>query len=143
MGIRQYKPVTAGRRFASVSDFAEITDRKKPPEPSLLRPQRRKSGRNNQGFITTRHRGGGHKKHYRIIDFKRDKDNIPAKVVAIEYDPNRSCRIALLSYADGEKRYILAPEGLKAGDALMSGTDVEPRLGNSLPLRKIPTGRPS
>src|SRR5712691_1672746 len=132
MGIRQYKPVTAGRRFASVSDFAEITDRHKPPEESLLRPQRRKSGRNNQGFITTRHRGGGHKKHYRIIDFKRDKDNIPAKVFAIEYDPNRSARIALLHYADGEKRYILAPDGLKAGDSVFSGPEVEPRLGNCL-----------
>lgn len=142
MGIRVYKPVSKGRRFSSVSDFAEITDRRKPPEQSLLRPQRRTSGRNNQGFITVRHRGGGHKKHYRVIDFKRDKDNIPAKVASVEYDPNRSARIALLHYADGEKRYILAPDGLKAGDTLLSGTDVEPRLGNCLPLRKIPTGMP-
>jgi large subunit ribosomal protein L2 len=140
MGIRPYKPVSAGRRFASVSDFAEITDRRKKPEESLLRPARRKSGRNNQGFITTRHRGGGHKRHYRVIDFKRSKDNIPARVAAIEYDPNRSSRIALLHYADGEKRYILAPEGLKAGDTVVSGVDAEPRVGNSLPLRKIPTG---
>ena len=140
MGIRQYRPVSAGRRFASVSDFAEITDRHKRPEESLLVPQRKHSGRNNQGFITVRHRGGGHKQHYRIIDFKRRKDNIPARVAAIEYDPNRSSRIALLHYADGEKRYILAPDGLKASDTVLSGPDVEPRLGNSLPLRKIPTG---
>jgi large subunit ribosomal protein L2 len=142
MGIRQYKPVTAGRRFSSVSDFAEITDRRRPPEESLLLPMRRKSGRNNQGCITVRHRGGGHKRHYRVIDFKRDKDGIPAKVAAIEYDPNRSSRIALLHYVDGEKRYILAPNGLKAGDEVMSGGDVEPRTGNCLPLRKIPTGMP-
>ncbi len=103
-------------------------------------PFRRNSGRNNQGVITVRHRGGGHRRHYRLIDFKRDKDNIPAKVAAIEYDPNRSSRIALLHYKDGEKRYILAPDGLKAGDIVLSGPDVEPRLGNTLPLRKIPTG---
>ena len=140
MGIRIYRPVSKGRRFSSVSDFAEITDRRKLPEESLLVPQRRTSGRNNSGKITVRHRGGGHKKHYRLIDFKRDKDNIPAKVAAIEYDPNRSSRIALLHYADGEKRYILAPDGLKAGDTLLSGPDAEPRLGNCLPLNKIPTG---
>lgn len=140
MGIRVYKPVTAGRRFSSVSDFAEITDRHKRPEKSLLRRLRRGSGRNNQGFITARHRGGGHKRHYRLIDFKRDKDNIAARVMFIEYDPNRSARIALLHYADGEKRYILAPDGLKAGDTVVSGPEAEPRLGNCLPLRKIPTG---
>ena len=111
MGIRQYKPVTAGRRFASVSDFAEITDRHKRPEESLLRPQRRKSGRNNQGFITARHRGGGHKRKYRIIDWRRnDRDGQPATVTHIEYDPNRSARIALVKYEDGEKRYFLAPD---------------------------------
>jgi large subunit ribosomal protein L2 len=140
MGIRQYKPVSKGRRFASVSDFAEITDRRKKPEESLLVPLKKKAGRNNQGFITSRHRGGGHRRHYRIIDFARGKDGIPAKVVSIEYDPNRSSRIALLCYADGEKRYILAPEGLKAGDTVQSGPEAEPRLGNCLPLRKIPTG---
>jgi len=140
MGIRVYKPVSKGRRFSSVSDFAEITDRRKKPEETLLVKQLRKSGRNNQGFITVRHRGGGHKKHYRLIDFKRDKDNVPAKVAAIEYDPNRSARIALLHYADGEKRYILAPDGLKAGETIMSGPEVEPRPGNCLPLNKIPTG---
>jgi large subunit ribosomal protein L2 len=140
MGIRVYKPVSAGRRFASVSDFAEITDRHRKPEKTLTVPFRRNSGRNNQGVITVRHRGGGHRRHYRLIDFKRDKDYIPAKVAAIEYDPNRSARIALLHYKDGEKRYILAPDGLKAGDVVVSGPEVEPRLGNTLPLRKIPTG---
>jgi large subunit ribosomal protein L2 len=142
MGLRYYKPVTAGRRFATVSDFSEITDRKKEAEKTLVVPIRRRSGRNHQGFITVRHRGGGHRRHYRIIDFKRDKDNIEAKVASIEYDPNRSARIALLHYSDGEKRYILAPDGLKAGDRVLSGLDIEPRVGNSLPLRKIPTGLP-
>lgn len=140
MGIRIYKPVSKGRRFSSVSDYAEITDRQRKPEESLLVKHKRGSGRNHHGFITVRHRGGGHRRHYRLIDFKRDKDNIPGNVVAIEYDPNRSCRIALLHYKDGEKRYILAPEGLKAGDIVLSGPEVEPRLGNCLPLRKIPTG---
>jgi len=140
MGIRYYKPTTPGRRGASVSDFAEITDRKKKPEKSLLVRYKKKGGRNNQGKITARHRGGGHKRMYRIIDFKRDKDSIPAKVVSIEYDPCRSARIALLHYADGEKRYILAPEGLKAGDQVMSGPDAEPSIGNCLPLEKIPPG---
>ena len=140
MGIRQYKPVTPGRRKSSVSDFSEITDRRRPPEKSLLRPVKKHAGRNNQGVITSRHRGGGHKRQYRIIDFKRKKDNVPAKVVAVEYDPNRSSRIALLHYADGEKRYILAPDGLKADDIVSSGPEVEPRLGNCLPLRKIPRG---
>src|SRR5436190_7319024 len=123
MGIRYYKPTTPGRRGASVSDFAEITDRKKKPEKSLLKPKPKKGGRNFQGVITTRFRGGGHKQQYRIIDFKRVKDNMPAVVESIEYDPNRTCRIALLKYEDGEKTYILAPEGLKAGDQVMSGGD--------------------
>jgi len=126
MGIRYYKPTTPGRRQGSVSDFSEITDRKKKPEKSLLEPKRKKGGRNNQGVICTRFRGGGHKRMYRIIDFKRRKDNVWATVVSIEYDPNRSARIALLQYEDGEKRYILAPEGLKAGDRIISGADVEP-----------------
>lgn len=140
MGIRNYKPVTPGRRGASVSDFSEITDRKKQPEKSLLIRYKKKGGRNNQGKVTTRHRGGGHKRMYRLIDFKRDKDAIPGKVASIEYDPNRSSRIALLHYTDGEKRYILAPEGLKAGDIVLSGEDVEPNIGNCLPLSKIPLG---
>jgi large subunit ribosomal protein L2 len=140
MGIRQYKPTTPGRRQGSVSDFAEITDRKKKPEKSLLHPLRKTGGRNNQGVICTRFRGGGHKRMYRIIDFKRRKDGVWATVVAIEYDPNRSSRIALLQYEDGEKAYILAPEGLKAGDKVISGEEVEPRVGNCIPLRRIPLG---
>ena len=140
MGIRYYKPTTPGRRQGSVSDFAEITDRKKKPEKSLVVPKRKSGGRNNQGIVTSRFRGGGHKKMYRLIDFKRQKDNVWANVVAIEYDPNRSSRIALLHYEDGTKNYILAPEGLKAGDRVISGTDVEPRVGNTMPLRRIPLG---
>ncbi len=140
MGIRKYKPTTPGRRGASVSDFAEITDRKKKPEKSLLEPKPKKGGRNNQGVITSRFRGGGHKRMYRIIDFKRRKDNVWATVVSVEYDPNRSARIALLQYEDGQKSYILAPEGLKAGDRLMSGEEAEPRVGNCMPLRKVPPG---
>jgi large subunit ribosomal protein L2 len=140
MGIRYYKPTSPGRRHGAVSDFAEITDRKKEPEKSLLEPYVRSGGRNNQGIITSRHRGGGHKRMYRIIDFKRDKDNVWGTVLAIEYDPNRSARIALVEYEDGERRYHLAPEGLKAGDKIISGENVEPRLGNCLPLRKIPLG---
>ncbi len=120
MGIRYYKPTTAGRRGGSVSDFAEITDRKKKPEKSLLRPKPKKGGRNFQGVVCTRFRGGGHKQMYRIIDFKRRKDNVWATVVSIEYDPNRTARIALLQYEDGEKAYILAPDGLKAGDRVIS-----------------------
>ncbi len=138
MGIRQYKPTSAGRRNASVSDFAEITDRKKAPEKSLLKRLKKSSGRNFQGKITSRHRGGGHKRMYRVIDFHRAKDGVPAKVAFIEYDPNRSARIALLHYADGEKRYILAPEGLKAGDVIESGASVEPKVGNCMPLSAIP-----
>src|SRR5262249_38107933 len=140
MPIRQYKPTTPGRRQGSVSDFSELTDRKKKPEKSLLRPKPKKGGRNNQGIVCTRFRGGGHKRKYRIIDFKRRKDDVWGTVVAIEYDPNRSARIALLQYEDGEKTYILAPEGLKAGDRVMSGEKSEPRVGNCLPLTKIPLG---
>ena len=140
MGIRQYKPVTPGRRQGSVSDFSDITDRKKKPEKSLCVPLKKKGGRNNQGIITVRFRGGGHKRMYRLIDFKRSKDGVPANVVGIEYDPNRSSRIALVQYQDGQKAYILAPEGLKAGDTIQNGEDSEPRVGNCLPLRKIPLG---
>jgi large subunit ribosomal protein L2 len=140
MGIRFYKPVTAGRRGASVSDFAEITDRKKRPEKDLTVRFKKKGGRNNQGKITALHRGGGHKRLYRFIDFKRDKDGVAATVTHIEYDPNRSSRIALLQYADGEKRYILAPEGLVAGNVIESGESVEPIVGNCMPLGGIPLG---
>jgi large subunit ribosomal protein L2 len=140
MGIRHYKPTTPGRRQGSVSDFAELTDRKRKPEKSLLRPHPKKGGRNNQGLTCTRFRGRGHKRMYRIIDFKRRKDGVWANVVAVEYDPNRSARIALLEYEDGEKTYILSPEGLKAGDRLMSGAEAEPKIGNCLPLRRIPLG---
>src|SRR5437588_1351965 len=141
MGVRYYNPTSAGRRQGSVSDFAGITDRKKKPEKSLLRPHPKKGGRNNQGITCTRFRGGGHKRMYRIIDFKRIKDKVWATVVAIEYDPNRSARIALLQYEDGQKTYILAPEGLKAGDKIISGVaGIEPRVGNCMPLRTIPLG---
>src|SRR6516225_2329443 len=140
MGIRTYKPTTAGRRQGSVLDFAEITDRQKQPEKSLLRAKPKKGGRNNQGVICTRFRGGGHKQMYRIIDFKRRKDDVWATVESIEYDPNRSSRIALLKYEDGTKSYILAPEGLKAGDRLLSGNNAEPRIGNCMSLRKVPLG---
>jgi large subunit ribosomal protein L2 len=140
MGIRYYRPTSAGRRGASVSDFSEITDRRKPPEKSLLVRLPKSSGRNVHGKITARHRGGGARKLYRVIDFKRTRDGIPARVAAIEYDPNRTCRIALLHYVDGAKAYILAPEGLKAGDRVESGATVEPNLGNCLPLENIPPG---
>jgi large subunit ribosomal protein L2 len=140
MGIRYYKPTTPGRRGASVSDFSDITDRKKKPEKSLLVPLKKKGGRNNQGIITSRFRGGGHKRMYRLIDFKRRKDDAAATVVAIEYDPNRSSRIALLQYADGVKSYILAPEGLKAGDSVRSGPSAEPRVGHCMTLKQIPLG---
>jgi large subunit ribosomal protein L2 len=140
MGIRQYKPTTPGRREGSVSDFSDLTDRKKKPEKSLLRPKPKKGGRNNQGVICTRFRGGGHKQKYRIIDFKRRKDGPPGTVVAIEYDPNRSARIALLSYADGEKRYILHPNGLTVGTKVLSGPDADILVGNALPLRNVPAG---
>lgn len=140
MGIRKYKPTSAGRRQGSVSDFSEITDRKRKPEKSLLRPLVKSGGRNNQGVTTSRFRGGGHKRKYRVIDFRRLKDDVNAKIIAIEYDPNRTCRIALIEYADGEKSYILAPEGLKAGDDVMSGQSVEPKVGNCMPLGSIPLG---
>ncbi|MDY7012749.1 MAG: 50S ribosomal protein L2 [Cyanobacteriota bacterium] len=138
MGIRSYRPMTPGTRQASVSDFAEITKGK--PEKSLTRHKHNKKGRNNRGVITSRHRGGGHKRLYRQIDFRRDKHNIPAKVAAIEYDPNRNARIALLYYQDGEKRYILAPTGIKVGSFVISGLDAPFEIGNALPLSKIPLG---
>ncbi len=138
MGIKKYRPVTPTMRFKTGYTFEEIT--KSRPEKSLIKPLPKKAGRNNQGRITCRHRGGGHKRHYRIIDFKRNKYDIPAKVAAIEYDPNRSARIALLYYADGEKRYILAPLGLKVGDSVMSGKKAEIKVGNALPLEKMPLG---
>ncbi len=138
MGIKRFKPYTPSRRFMTVSDFAEIT--KTEPEKSLTVGFVRGTGRNNQGRITCRHKGGGHKRRYRIIDFKRNKIGVPAKVAAIEYDPNRSARIALLVYADGEKRYILWPEGLKVGDTVVAGPDAEIKVGNALPLRHIPVG---
>src|SRR5712691_6375248 len=138
MAIRKYKPTTPGRRGASVSDFKEIT--RSHPEKSLTKPLKRKAGRNAYGRITTRHQGGGHKRQYRTIDFKRNKDGIPAKVATIEYDPNRSARIALLHYADGEKRYILAPQGLSVGDRVQSGSGADIRPGNALPLASIPVG---
>lgn len=138
MPVKTYKPTSPGRRGMSVSTFEEITRTK--PEKSLLAPLKQKAGRNNQGRITVRHRGGGHKQRYRIIDFKRDKYGVPAKVSSIEYDPNRTARIALLTYRDGEKRYILAPVGLKVGDQVMSGPEAEIRVGNSLPILRIPLG---
>lgn len=138
MGIRRYKPTSAGRRNMSVSTFEEITKDK--PEKSLLEPLRKSGGRNNNGRITVRHRGGGNKRHYRVIDFKRNKFGMSAKVIGIEYDPNRSARIALLEYTDGEKRYIIAPVGLKDGDTVMSGPEADIRPGNALPLRNIPLG---
>ena len=139
MGIRKYKPTSAGRRGASVSDFAELTPGAK-PEKKLMKPLRKKGGRNNQGKITCRHRGGGHKRMYRLIDFKRNKDGVNAVVDSIQYDPNRSARIALLNYQDGEKRYILAPDGLKKGDTVQSGPDAPPNVGNAMPLKNIPLG---
>src|SRR6476469_1836388 len=138
MPVRTYKPTSPGRRGMSVSSFDEITRTK--PERSLLEKKVSTAGRNNQGRMTSRHRGGGVKRRYRVIDFKRDKFGVPAKVFSIEYDPNRSARIALLHYLDGAKRYILAPQGLKVGDMVMSGPEAEIRVGNALPLRNIPTG---
>jgi large subunit ribosomal protein L2 len=138
MALKKYKPTSPGRRFQSVSDFAEIT--KKDPEKSLLAPLHKTGGRNNNGRITTRHQGGGHKRQYRLIDFKRKKDGIPAKVATIEYDPNRSARIALLHYADGEKRYILCPGKLAVGDTVTSGPGSDIKPGNCLALSDIPTG---
>ena len=139
MGIRRYKPVTPGRRGATVSDFADLTRGAK-PEKGLMVPKRKTGGRNNQGRITARHRGGGHKQMYRLIDFRRNKDGVPAKVDSIQYDPNRSARIALLHYVDGEKRYILCPAGLEVGTEVLSGADAPPNVGNCLPLKNIPPG---
>lgn len=138
MAVKKYKPTTSGRRHATVSDFSVLT--KKRPEKSLTRPLKRDAGRNVNGRITRRHSGGGHKRLYRIIDFKRLKDGIPAKVEAIEYDPNRNARIALISYKDGKKSYIIAPLKLKAGDTVMSGEKADIKVGNALPLKNIPIG---
>ena len=138
MPVRRYKPTSPGRRFMSVSTFEEITKSK--PEKSLTTPVTKKGGRNNRGRITTRHQGGGHKRLYRVIDFKRQKDGIPAKVASIEYDPNRSARIALLHYADGAKSYILAPAQLRVGSTVESGPSADIKVGNALPLDNIPTG---
>ena len=138
MGIKNYKPTSPGRRFMTTETFDDVT--RTEPERSLVEPVKRKGGRNNNGRVTTRHQGGGHKRRYRVIDFKRDKDGVPAKVAHIEYDPNRSARIALLHYADGEKRYIVAPQGLKVGDTVESGPKADIKAGNALPLESIPTG---
>lgn len=138
MGIKKFKPTSNGRRNMTGSDFAEITKTK--PEKSLLASKSKTAGRNSYGHITVRHRGGGHKRQYRIIDFKRNKDNVPATVKAIEYDPNRSANIALLVYADGTKSYILAPKGLEVGQKVQSGKDADIKVGNALPLENIPVG---
>src|SRR3978361_748028 len=139
MAIRRYKPITPGRRGSSVADFVEVT--RTPPEKSLVRPLPKKGGRNNQGRIPPRHQGGGHKRAYRVVDFRRyDKDGVPAKVAHIEYDPNRTARIALLHYADGEKRYIIAPVGIGQGTAIEAGPTADIKPGNNLPLRNIPGG---
>jgi large subunit ribosomal protein L2 len=138
MAIRKAKPTSAGRRFQTFSDFKEIT--RSEPEKSLLEPKPRKAGRNNRGRVTSRHQGGGNKVQYRVIDFRRNKDGVPAKVAHIEYDPNRNARIALLHYKDGEKRYILMPKGVKVADVLQSGPGADIRPGNALPLRNIPVG---
>ncbi|EGO65348.1 50S ribosomal protein L2 [Acetonema longum] len=138
MAVKSFKPYAPGRRFMTVASFSEITTDK--PEPSLVERLIQRGGRNNQGRMTVRHQGGGHKRLYRVIDFKRNKDNVPAKVATIEYDPNRSARIALLHYVDGEKRYILAPLGLNVGDTVVSGPDSDIKVGNALPLKNIPVG---
>ena len=138
MALKKSNPTSAGQRFRAVASFEEIT--KKTPEKSLLETKKKTGGRNSYGKITVRHIGGGNRQKYRVIDFKRNKDNIPSKVASIEYDPNRSAYIALLNYADGEKRYILAPIGLAVGDTVMSGTSVEIKVGNALPLKEIPVG---
>ena len=145
MGIRVYKPTSAGRRGMTVSDFQELTGSgtsRVKPERALLRPLRKRAGRNFRGKITVRHRGGGHKRRYRIIDYKRDKFGIPARVESVQYDPNRSARIALLLYADGERRYIIAPLDLVVGDTVLSGSEAEPRVGNAMPISMIPQGTP-
>jgi large subunit ribosomal protein L2 len=137
MGIRIYKPTSAGRRTASVSDFVELTPGAEVPKNLRIR-KKKTGGRNNQGKITAHHRGGGHKQHYRLIDFRRNKDGIPGKVHSVQYDPNRTCRIALIHYIDGEKRFILSPDGLEVGGTVMSGAEASPEVGNSLPLSAIP-----
>ncbi|MFP4447089.1 MAG: 50S ribosomal protein L2, partial [Desulfosudaceae bacterium] len=139
MSIKKVKATSPGRRFQEYSTFEELTQ-KTPTVKGLLKPLKKSGGRNANGRITCRHRGGGHKRHYRVIDFKRNKDNIPAKVAAIEYDPNRSARIALLNYRDGEKRYILAPVSLKVGDTVMSGSEAEFKPGNAMPIGTMPLG---
>src|ERR1039457_280471 len=136
--MKSFKPYTPSRRFITVEDFSGLT--KKDPEKSLMKPLRRKAGRNNFGLLVVRHQGSGHKRSYRMIDFKRDKTGVPGKVVSIEYDPNRSARIALIHYADGEKRYIVQPEGLKVGDVIQSGPQADIKVGNALPLDRIPEG---
>lgn len=138
MSIKSFRPYTPSRRYITVSDFKEVT--KKTPEKALLEPIKKSGGRNNVGHTTSRFRGGGHKRMYRVVDFKRNKPGVPAKVAAIEYDPNRSAHLALLHYADGDKRYILAPDGLKVGEILMSGEAAEIKIGNTLPLKGIPIG---
>src|ERR1043166_1072405 len=138
MGIRRYKPTTPGRRGASGSDYSEVTRSR--PEKSLTSSVKSSGGRNSYGRTTARYRGGGHKRRYRVVDFRRNKDGIPARVASIEYDPNRSARIALLHYVDGERRYILAPDGLRVGEKLQSGADAEIKVGNCLPLKNIPLG---
>jgi large subunit ribosomal protein L2 len=138
MAIKRFRPLTPSQRFRTVPDFAEITSTV--PEKSLLEPQSKSGGRNNKGRITAYHRGGGHRQHYRRIDFKRDKANIPARVASIEYDPNRSARISLLHYADGEKRYVIAPEGVNVNDVLFSGDQAEIKVGNCMPLERMPLG---
>lgn len=138
MAVKSFKPYAPGRRFMTVANFDEITTTK--PEKSLIERLIQRGGRNQQGRLTVRHQGGGHKRLYRVVDFKRNKDGVPAKVASIEYDPNRSARIALLNYADGEKRYILAPNGLKVGDSVMSGPGADIKVGNALSLREIPVG---
>jgi len=140
MAIRTYKPTSPGRRVSTVNDFSELTDRSRRPEKSLCERLRKHSGRNHHGRITCRHRGGGARRLYRRIDFRRNKDGVVGKVAAVEYDPNRSCHVALVDYADGEKRYILAPDGLRAGDIVESGATVEPKVGNAMPLKNIPPG---
>jgi large subunit ribosomal protein L2 len=140
MAIKTYKPTSAGRRRSSVNQHVELSDRRKRPEKSLLETLHRSGGRNHHGVITSRHRGGGNKRRYRRIDFKRSRDDAPGRVVSIEYDPNRTCHIALLEYPDGEKRYILSPAGLEAGQQVESGQRVEPKVGNAMPLSSVPVG---
>jgi len=138
MGLKSFRPTTPGQRYKTVSDFKEITTDR--PEKSLLRPLKKSGGRDNRGHVSSWHRGGGHKRRYRLIDFRRDKRGIPAKVATIEYDPNRSARIALLVYADGEKRYIISPKGLEVGMAVLAGPNAEVQVGNAMPLKSVPLG---